>query len=185
MRRRGRCTRSGSSPIRRRTTETSCAPRLHSAFSSSLQHAQVEAVAVQVEERAELAARRSAPSAGRRRGGTRAGGRPSGSSRRCAAASTAALGLGRGGGERLLDEAVLARLRRPATASSAWVGTGVASTTASSSSSASSSESSPRRARAGEAPREPLARARPAGSQSQRSSQPAIASRLRARFGPQ
>ena len=111
------------------------------------QLAEVEAVAVDVVELARARRRRSAPSGGRPRGGTRAGGRPSGSAG-LLGRRDGALGVGRGRGERLLDEAVLARLGT-ATASSAWVGTGVASTTASSSGSPSSSASSPSCARPG------------------------------------
>ena len=96
------------------------------------QLAEVQAVAVDVVELAELAARRSAPSGGRRRGGTRAGGRPSGS---CRPARRRRRRVRR---RRRWSPAASPRSsacppRATATASSAWVGTGVASTTASSS----------------------------------------------------
>ena len=119
------------------------------------QLAEVQAVAVDVVEVAELLRSRSAPSGARRPGGTRAGGRPSGSCRPA--------GRRRRRARRPRRSSPAASRRssacRPApraTASSAWVGTGVASTTASRLSSASRSAMSARGARAGEGARELL-----------------------------
>ena len=147
------------------------------------QLAEVQAVAVQVVQLAPARRRRAAPSGARPRGGTRAGGPPSASAPRArprrppASASAAVVASGFSTKQCLPASATR-------TASSAWVGTGVASTTASSSGSSSSSSQLARGARAG---KRCAARARACseGSHSQRSSQPGIAAKLRARFGPQ
>ena len=74
------------------------------------QLAEVQAVAVEVVQPAELVAVDQLLQARRPRGGTRAGGRPSGSCPACGRGGDRALGVGGGGRQRLLDEAVLARL---------------------------------------------------------------------------
>ena len=96
------------------------------------QLAEVEPVAVDVVDVAELAGVGDLLQLARRPGGTRAGGRPSGSGPARSAAATHALGVGDRLRERLLDEAVLAGLEHADRRASACVGTGVAITTASS-----------------------------------------------------
>ena len=109
--RRTRCTSDGSSPTSASTTETSCAPSDQSAFSSGAQLAEVEAVPVDVVDVAEVAGVRDllqldhagvvleqvADHQHRARALGRGGD---------------LLGIGRRLRERLLDEAVLARLQR-------------------------------------------------------------------------
>ena len=142
--RRARATSSGSSPSSRcSSTETSCAPRLQSAFSSSRILPRLSRLRVDVVEVARARPSRRSPSACATPGwyssrcptiSTRSG--------RARPPSTTAVGLGRRLRQRLLDEAVLAGLQDRAARAARATGTSVATTTASSSGSASSSSSS-------------------------------------------
>ena len=97
------------------------------------QLAEVEAVAVDVVDVAELAGVDELLEPLEARGGTRAGARPSACGRCRRGGLDHRLGVGHRLGERLLDEAVLARLEHAHARAAACVGTGVAIATASSS----------------------------------------------------
>ena len=155
-------------PARCSRTETSCAPRLQSAFSSSRSLPRFRRLRVDVVDVAELARVDDLLQLAHARVVLEQVADHQHARRPRRGRLDHALGLRGRLRQRLLDEAVLAGARAPAWPASACVGTGVASTTASSSGSASSSSSVGGEARA-ERSAAPRARRPPASaSQHQR-----------------